>query len=673
MASQSSSSLCSSCQEFTTDLLAVDFDIEKIPLKGRWATDRKKGWQLASWGVSFLHHDSLAALKKSGAKCSLCMVMVDSFAAADPTATSGLFLLYPQPPGDDRRPGSFATIFSDDETYNKTVQYHREYQFGHQLPWKRFHGNEDDKQSRRAIPEKWNADQVWETARSWMRDCTINHPECQQIKTHDLTKDSDWMPTRLVDIGQTASDDARLVIASEMGNPAPYVALTYSWGGDIPTKLLRNSLGPMKKRISFRSLPRTFQDAIFITRSLGLRYIWIDALCIIQDSPDDWKLEAARMGSVYACSKLVLSATDSRSSTDGMLTTERQAQISITNDIAIQKVSKHFDTLMQSSSLASRGWCLQERFLGTRILHIGEKQLYWECRAGRAQENDQNWIVDTPYPSGAMPIVNFAVTRREFFTTMEEDIWGNKGNWSRWYDIITDYSSRNLSFSQDTFPAIAGLAQAFRGLHNNSQITYIAGLWKEDLTIGLLWGAAKIPEPLRKVSGFNKCEDLSRPAELRAPSWSWASVVGRVGFNFSFRNNEQLRTCQIIRIDVPDSKRNNLMATDLQDAVLVVQGPICAVNYIPSDNLSGRNAGMLRSKTGSAWVTDCILDFDRGKARDCYAFLVRWTDGDVTSPCGLALEHVTGNQYRRLGVFESYYSGLPQGWSEFTTEEIALI
>lgn len=673
MSSQSSNSLCKLCQEFTTDLLAVDFDVKKIPLKGRWAGGRKKGWQLASWGVSFLHHDSFADLTKSGLNCTLCMVMVDSFVAAGPATTSGLFLLYPQPPGDDRRPGSFAAIFSDDDSYNKTVQYPHEYQFAYKLPWKRFDGEIDHKHSRRAIPEKWNADEVWETARSWMMDCNVDHPECQRIKTHDLTKDSDWMPSRLLDIGQTAGADARLVVVSEMGKTAPYVALTYSWGGDIPTKLLRSSLEALKTAISITSLPRTFQDAIFITRSLGLRYIWIDALCIIQDSPDDWKFEAARMGSVYACSHLVLSATDSRSSTGGMLTTERQVQISVTKDIAIQKVSKQFGTLMQSSSLASRGWCLQERFLGTRILHVGEKQLYWECRAGRAQENDQNWAVDTPYPSGVIPIVNFTVTRREFFTPQDQDIWGRKGNWSRWYDIIADYSSRKLSFAQDTFPAIAGLAQAFRGLHDKSQLTYIAGLWKEDLTIGLLWGAAKIPEPLRKVSGFNKCQDLSRPDELRAPSWSWASVVGRVGFNFNFSNNEQLKTCQVVRIDVPESKRNNLMATDLRDAVLVVRGPLCAMNYIPSDDLGRRNAGMLRSKRGSAWVTDCILDFDRGKSRDCYAFLVRWTDGDVTSPCGLALEHVAGNQYRRLGVFESYYSGLPQGWSEFTTREIALI
>lgn len=673
MSSQSPNSLCQLCQEFTTDLLGADFDLENIPLKGRWAADRKKGWQLASWGVSFLHHGSLTALKKSGIKCSLCMVMVDSFAAADPTTTSGLFLLYPQPPGDDIRPGSFAAIFSDDESYNKTVQSPYEYQFAYKTPWKRFHGHFGDKRSRRATPETWNGDQVWETARSWMRDCTTNHPECQRIKTHDLTKNSDWMPTRLVDIGQAAGDDARLVVTSELGKTAPYVALTYSWGGDVPTKLLRSSVGTMKKGVAFNSLPRTFQDTIFITRALGLRYIWIDALCIIQDSPDDWRFEAARMGSVYACSRLVLSATDSRSSTDGMLATERQLQISITKDIAIQKIPKHFDTLMETSPLASRGWCLQERFLGTRILHVGEKQLYWECRAGRAQENDRNWTVDTPYPSGAMPIVNFAVTRREFFTPMDEDIWGNKGSWSRWYDIVTDYSSRKLSYSQDTFPAIAGLAQAFRGLHDSSQITYISGLWKEDLTIGLLWGAMKIPEPLRKVSGFNKCQELSRPAELRAPSWSWASVVGRVGFNFNFRNNEQLKTCEIVQIDVPESKRNNLMATDLQDAVLVVRGPLCPMNYIPSDDLSRRNAGMLRSKKGSAWLTDCIMDFDRGKARDCYAFLVRWTDGDVTSPCGLALEHVAGNRYKRLGVFEAYYSGLPQGWSEFTTEEIALM
>lgn len=62
--------------------------------------------------------------------------------------------------------------------------------------------------------------------------------------------------------------------------------------------------------IFLSDLPPLFQDAIIITRQLGLRYLWIDSLCIIQDSLRDWETEAAKMASIYQNSYVTISATD---------------------------------------------------------------------------------------------------------------------------------------------------------------------------------------------------------------------------------------------------------------------------------------------------------------------------------------------------------------------------
>ena len=125
----------------------------------------------------------------------------------------------------------------------------------------------------------------------WLRTCLREHKECSP-----LCEPASLLPTRVIDVGDKDSDP-RLVTST--GKIEPWIALSYCWGGDSQFVFNDRTMDNLQKGIPLNSFPATLRDAVIITRSLGIRYIWIDALCIKQDSAEDWAREAAKMREVY--------------------------------------------------------------------------------------------------------------------------------------------------------------------------------------------------------------------------------------------------------------------------------------------------------------------------------------------------------------------------------------
>lgn len=144
------------------------------------------------------------------------------------------------------------------------------------------------------------------TARGWLKDCVAGHKRCAGEETHRF-------PSRLLEIGP--NDTARVVVTSQV---VPYVCLSYCWGGDQVKSTRRNILGHMAG-LPVSTLSKSIRDAIAVTMILGLRYIWIDALCIIQDDPTDTAMEVAKMSDIYERALLTLSAGGASRSNDGFL------------------------------------------------------------------------------------------------------------------------------------------------------------------------------------------------------------------------------------------------------------------------------------------------------------------------------------------------------------------
>ena len=218
----------------------------------------------------------------------------------------------------------------------------------------------------------------------WLDQCDDRH-EC-------FPRDINFLPTRLIDVGFENSPTVRLVCGtSGLAKGTKYIALSHRWG-DAHQKTLKtkkqNVKGLTEWIIPFGALPRTFQDAVKVTRSLGHNFLWIDSICIIQDDDDDWRDESQRMEAVFSSAYCVIAASCSSGTDDGFLKprSERQA---ISMKDARSRISYYvceavddFTKDVEANELNSRGWVLQERALARRTIHFTGRQTYWECGDG---------------------------------------------------------------------------------------------------------------------------------------------------------------------------------------------------------------------------------------------------------------------------------------------------
>ncbi len=229
--------------------------------------------------------------------------------------------------------------------------------------------------------------------RAWLRLCD---------KTHDCTasRRTVEMPTRLLHVADT--DNLRLVSVGDIAKPHDsgasirtngYIALSHCWGktdpGKVPPYCTTKSNRTSREIIGFKAtdLPRTFQDAIETVRGLGLQYLWIDSLCIIQDDEQDWERESSAWKDAYASAYCTLAATSAIDSFAGFL--ERKVNneyICVRDDSDQQSYVRigiaDFDEEVEKAELNKRAWVLQERLLSCRTIHFGAKQAYWECGEG---------------------------------------------------------------------------------------------------------------------------------------------------------------------------------------------------------------------------------------------------------------------------------------------------
>ena len=174
------------------------------------------------------------------------------------------------------------------------------------------------------------------------------------------------------------------------------------------TTTIRNVEDRMRS-ISMNILPATFRDAVTITRNLGLRYIWIDSLCIIQDSKEDWEHEAARMADVYKNSYVTIAAESASNCHEGILK-QRNFEFdpievpfnsqghNIHTNLYLRPVQDDWETSITGprSKLCSRAWVLQESMLAPRTLHYGSQQMFWECKSFSHAEGDVTPIPPSP-------------------------------------------------------------------------------------------------------------------------------------------------------------------------------------------------------------------------------------------------------------------------------------
>lgn len=349
-----------------------------------------------------------------------------------------------------------------------------------------------------SAPRPVNSERALCFIRTSLEACT-QHLDCQRTTS--------CPPARVVDVG--SNDGATTVHIYESGDEvAAYIALSHCWGGDIASRTQKGNLEKSCEGLDISNLARNFQDAIDLTRQFGVRYLWIDALCIVQDDEEDWLREAAHMFEIYNKALFVISASHSPHSETGLFF-QRYACVTRNHSLSpagfedlqtIHSVTCD-ESFEENAPINQRCWTLQERIAAVAVLHIGLDGLFWECRTcnrweGRIEKRSH-------------PILKSMSPRLSLINSSLEN-----QNLDLWSTIVAVYTSRQLTFRYDKFSAIAGLANMFEE-QNLAKGQYLAGLWEGALDSHILWYA-------RKRSDERKF-DL-------APSWSWASVDCPVGW-----------------------------------------------------------------------------------------------------------------------------------------------
>ena len=269
-----------------------------------------------------------------------------------------------------------------------------------------------------------------------------------------------------------------------------------------------------------------------------MRYIWIDALCIIQDSQQDKDKELAKMATIYERATLTIIAASAAGANEGFLRPKTATRIDLrisygpadTPGTMLIRTTDNINKAMYKfdDPTETRAWCFQESLLSRKCLIYSSFYLYWTCQeVGYA---DQDSTTSGDFVGSTRFWRRYVYNLPALLQTQEKNLELSeseyKSIWRLWQEVSTEYSRRQISFLSDRLPAISAVAQRIQDVTGD---VYYAGLWRGDFYNALLWG--KMPRDVLWTDGDLKIDYPvlpSRPEEYVAPSWSWLSCRGLI-------------------------------------------------------------------------------------------------------------------------------------------------
>ncbi|KAE8834196.1 hypothetical protein HRS9122_08276 [Pyrenophora teres f. teres] len=554
------------------------------------------------------------------------------------------------------------------------------------------------------------------TARSLVKNCLETHGTCGQPGKPTA------LPKRVLDLSPGGDDPKSIrlheseYIHDERGyEHGEYVALSHVWGleNGIPKTTLA-TLESHKKSISWTALPRSYQEAIFFTRALGFRWLFIDSLCLVQDDVQEKLEDSLKMGEIFGNAFLTLAATSTSDSSNQPLLLAKTPpfKVQATDNkgslykINVREQPSHysFEAPFDGNShmnewelpfnmteeanlhtpLLTRAWPYTERLLSLRVLHFTKSEMILECRrgyqceCGRIDNNtcdsrptDQvkrelaRVIADTQnrpqQPNGSGNGTNGharldSVTSQLASTNLtngalQDFVRRREEALQLWSYIITEYTARHLTYDSDRLIAIASIAKA---LSPTLQSGYIAGQWTFS-TLGLLW----------YPNDTTKCR---RPQGQNVPSWSWASVEGSPIF---FDNSSAMDLACRASFG-PKGKRASAWSPIMGEPLELSGAMAAEVVFHSSGRSPQEEASYMLARNGM--TAEFIPDVSPPRGDDALQ------DGDTlvvvlvsmtfrTSIVGVVLKPWTGNNvYRRVGRFECYEC-TPEGSEQEMSED----
>ncbi len=528
--------------------------------------------------------------------------------------------------------------------------------------------------------------------------CLNTHKHCRE---HNQSSN---LPARLIFVSYDEDDctlTARLHILSQVTENLEYLTLSHCWGGAKILTLNAGTIEPFQNDIPLIDLPKTFRDALLITHKLGFSYIWIDSLCIMQDSAADWATESAKMGGVYAGSMCTIAATGSSDGRGGCFK-DRDLR-GLTDCVLVRGeggsglrlcmckvLETSFENQVDASPLNTRAWVFQERLLSPRIVHFASKMIFWECQECviseqhphspimHKSEREEERLHNRKYTNHPRIEDQGLMRTRMFSPRKQRDTESNANDrmddfrgafdsltqtsiqapgdsrnhllTSYWYELVTRYSLGRLTKAEDRLVAISGIAELIQA---RTGMTYILGLWQEHLIYNLLW--------------YTDAPAYQRPSgSYRAPSWSWASLDGMVMYEKvdSVMSTYRCTPCaSVVSVDIRHKAHTRFSSDTKSLDHIQLKGVLrridkdASVQHDPRTGTSYPFSNMKIHPDVSQELFSRAIFVFKLLQLECSSisrnYVLKQTRGLVLAPCR---QYVGQNVFRRIGYYSTKFS-----------------
>lgn len=468
--------------------------------------------------------------------------------------------------------------------------------------------------------------------KAWFDECSAYH-DCPGGETPEREPE---LPSRVLQLDTTQpANEVRLITSH--GRKGTYAALSYCWGSPDypPPKTTIDSLeriqSPEGRAIGIDTLPATFRDAIALAKHLGLKYLWIDSLCIVQDSESDWEQEASKMGDYFSNAQLVIGASSSDSPWKGML----EPYIAIPNvelpffdrfgsptgTVRVFYYEK-FNSVApwyRNTPIARRGWTLQETVLAQRLVVFTESTTLWRCSETCCDDVGGSIALrDSSDENPFSRLISHAGT-----PDLGNDFW----NW-----VLTSYSARVFTFSKDKMPALKGLCDRYKE-RMGAPVWF--GLRSDHLLEDLHWYREDnhgVPLPVsNNTQVIRPTPGQAKPPAI--PTWSWLSIDEKVTYSHIAAVSER-------RLDGSTGDWKCTVQATHEPGELACEGPIGLTRI----EIRGRHPWPIRSTKG-AYLGEAHFCRQTVGSDQFYCLVTQYD-------CGLILQpvHKRPRHFTRVGI-----------------------
>ncbi|KAI0596701.1 heterokaryon incompatibility protein-domain-containing protein [Biscogniauxia sp. FL1348] len=528
-----------------------------------------------------------------------------------------------------------------------------------------------------------------------IEDCIAQHECCPS--PHDQ-----FLPMRLID----CTDPRKPKLVETDGQKGRYIVLSYVWGEAQVHSTTSSNISSYLSGIDISVLPQTIQDAISLTKDLEFDYLWVDSLCIIQDSDEDKNKQIGQMRQIYNDAYLTIVAASATKVSEGFLQT-RAPPIPPDTRLAFQlpggkgvgtfyfyisiKNGEDQETYHPSMEpVSKRGWCLQEFMLAPRALVFTSRTVQYHCQYDVMNVGDSYHPTYIARPRFPDAVYAFS-TDWDASSTTPPRISTSSRQWNAvhqgWSTALTDYTQRSITVPDDKLRAFAGVAELF---HRARATAYLAGLWEDTLLEDLLW-----------ETQLDEGKLAPRPPKYRAPSWSWASIDSGVksGIDGMYREYGEATWCKKVSCDVTLADAD-LPFDCVTAAVLVLHGAIFKTSLSRKEgrrlvySLPPPERGASRTTVDddpqrclskAQCIGTAYLDSsDDLHLEEVWALPMKWSEagrsvnGLILAPAGSDTTDESGRRYRRVGYLRtSGFSPEDSHWVEWIkrvdTEDIVIV